>query len=527
MTNTRKRVVAGVALCATLAIGIASGLRAQTFQSVYGGKANDAARGGTIHTSDGNIITVGESQSFGAGTYDVYVVKTDCCGNLLWSATYDIGNTGDDFGRNIRVTADGNYVIVGSTTDRKPCCNTKTGADVFVLNIDPSGNVNWAMTYGGDQDDQGTNIELYNFGKEYIVSGRTASFGAGRYDGYLLRIGFDGTLVWARAYGGAGYDSFNSLWPAADGDILATGETFSYSGARTNDVWIVRVNPNGDCNGKFWSNHYGSPKSNEAANDIVEDDKGLITVVGYSTIFTGRRDPYILKVDASGNTFCDNVYLNIKDETNDQFNEVLSLGAANNLDVVAVGTNTSPAFGFGGSDVLLARIDVNCNPVALWHYGMEGIEQGYSIDVVYCDPDNPTSPTQYIMAGMTTSCCFGGEDLYLIRADANKYNSCCNDAPLKMDMKSPGFQPEVAPTCCPRVNVSCESRATPEYNESWKPLCQCCDKALCGCKPLPRPGHVQEQEHLGMNPGVIERNIVSEPAASTAVSPARGLHDRH
>lgn len=522
MTKMRKRVAAGVALCAGLALGVSGGLQAQTFQSVYGGQSNDAARGGTIHTSDGGIITVGESQSFGVGTYDVYVVKTDCCGNLQWAATYDLGNGGDDFGRKIRETVTGDFVIVGSTTENKPCCFQK-GADVFVLNIDPNGNVNWAMTYGGAFDDQGTNIELFNGGKEYIVSGRTNSFGAGDYDGYLLRIGFFGQPVWARAYGGVAYDSFNSLWAAQNGDILATGETYSYDGGKTNDIWIVRTDQEGDCNGKFWSYHYGSPESNEAANDIVEDDKGLITVVGYTTIITGTPDAYILKVDGDGNCFCDNTFLNAKDQSRDEFNEVLSLGSANNLDVVAVGTNTSPAFGFGASDVLLARIDVKCNPVTFWQYGMTEVEEGHSIDVVYCNPDDPTSPTQYIMAGMTNSCCFGGEDLYLIRADANKYSSCCNDQPIKMEMKAPGFCAQRAPTCCPLVMVWCEDFTKPQYNDNWKPLCQCCDKPVCGCiEPQPQPGQNQEHQHLGMNPD-LNRGSVATPTAKTVPVSSRRL----
>jgi len=452
----------------------------------------------------------------------VYVVKTDCCGNLLWAATYDIGHGGDDYGRKIRETADGNYVIVGSTTDLKPCC-TKKGADVFVLNIDPNGNVNWAMTYGGNLDDQGTNIELFNGGKEYIVSGRTASFGAGDYDGYLLRIDFGGNLIWARAYGGSRYDSFNSLWAAANGDILAAGETYSY-GVGDDDVWIVRTDQNGDCAGKFWSFHYGGPKSDEAANDIVEDDKGLITVVGYSTVITGTRDCYLLKVDGGGNCFCDNVYFNFNDKSNDQFNEVISLGSANNLDVVAVGTNTSPLFGFGGSDVLLARIDVKCNPVVFWHYGMAKDEEGHSIDAVYCDDKNPTAPTQYIMAGMTNSCCFGGEDLYLIRADATTYSSCCNDKGLKMQIKSPGFCAQDAPTCCPLVMVWCETRTEPVYNDLWKPLCQCCDKNVCGCAPPPamRRGHGPNGEQLGVNPNLKHDNA-TVPAISGSTEVSRQL----
>lgn len=529
MRDLRTRAVTGLSL-AGLALGVVGNLHAQQrFQAVYGDKANDAARGGTIQTSDGGIISVGESQSFGNGDYDVYVVKTDCCGNLQWSTTYDIGQGGDDFGRKIRETVDGNFVIVGSTTEAKPKCFEK-GADIFVMNIDAKGQVNWLQTYGGNYDDQGTNIELYQGGKEYIVSGRTNSFGVGDYDGYLARIDFNGSLVWARAYGGGAYDSFNSLWPAANGDILAAGGTTSFSGNGTSDAWIVRVNGNdGDC-GTGWSNYYGSAKTNEVLNDIVEDGSELITTVGWSDAITGSPDPYILKVEGSGKCFCDNIYYNAKDGGNvDVFNEVASLGKSSKFDVVAVGTNTSPAYGFGGTDVLLARIGVKCNPVNFWHYGTNTNEEGHSIDVVFDQNAKIPVPQSYIMAGVTDNCCFGLEDLYLIRADANKYSSCCNDTPIKMNEKAPGFCSIPAPVACGLAMVWCEAQTKWVYNESWKPLCQCCDEKCPDNNLMPAPQRDGEHERIGTLPtpevgSAVRNNNV--PAASGAGVRTVGLQQQ-
>lgn len=523
MRDTRARAVSSLALCTGLAFGVVSNLNAQTFQSVYGAKANDAARGGTIQTSDGGIISVGESQSFGAGDYDVYVVKTDCCGNLQWSTTYDLGHGGDDFGRKIRETTNDlgeqAFVIVGSTNDAKPPC-TKKGADIFVMKIDGKGQLNWLQTYGGNLDDQGTNIELYNGGKEYIVSGRTNSFGSGDYDGYLARIDFNGGLIWARAYGGATTDGFNSLWPAANGDILATGATTSFSGNGTSDVWILRVNgKDGDCN-SGWSYHYGGDKSNEVANDIVEDGKEYITVVGFSDAVTGSPDPYVLKVDPSGKCYCDNIFVNPKDGGNiDVFNEVASLGEANDFDLVAVGTNTSPVYGFGASDVLLVRIGFKCNPIHYHHYGMEKVEEGHSIDVVY-DPAGSGKPAHYIMAGSTNTCCFGGDDLYLVRADASNYSSCCNDTEIKMEEKSPGFCNQPAPVCCGMAYVYCEAKTEPLYNESWKPICQCCKDLCPGGGNMPAPQRNDDRERIGSLPtqtvGSALRTTTTQPTAVKA-----------
>lgn len=81
-----------------------------TFERWYGGTGDDYGSS-VAQTSDGGYIIVGYTESFGAGGEDIYVLKTDSVGTLIWNKTY--GGMDDDKGISVRQTVDGGYIIVG------------------------------------------------------------------------------------------------------------------------------------------------------------------------------------------------------------------------------------------------------------------------------------------------------------------------------------------------------------------------------------------------------------------------------
>lgn len=76
----------------------------------FGGIYNDRAFGAE-QTTDGGYIVAGWTQSFGDISGDVWLIKTDSLGGILWSRTYESG--GSESGRSIRQTSDGGYIVVG------------------------------------------------------------------------------------------------------------------------------------------------------------------------------------------------------------------------------------------------------------------------------------------------------------------------------------------------------------------------------------------------------------------------------
>src|SRR6266478_2537796 len=91
-----------------LHLTVASTSAQVTFEKTYGGPGSDIGLS-VQQTSDGGYVIVGQTQSYGAGSWDVYVVKTNSSGDTLWTKTY--GGTNNDVGYSIRQTTDGGYII--------------------------------------------------------------------------------------------------------------------------------------------------------------------------------------------------------------------------------------------------------------------------------------------------------------------------------------------------------------------------------------------------------------------------------
>jgi hypothetical protein len=138
-------------------------------------------------TLDGGFIITGITNSVGAGGYDVYLVKTDSLGDTLWSRTY--GGTGDDEGMSVKQTLDGGYIIVGWTNS--------FGAgdyDIYLIRTDSLGDTLWTRTYGGVFNDGGYSVQQTTDGG-YIIAGYTNSFGAGGFDVYLIKTDANGYVT--------------------------------------------------------------------------------------------------------------------------------------------------------------------------------------------------------------------------------------------------------------------------------------------------------------------------------------------
>jgi hypothetical protein len=124
-----------------------------------------------IQTSDGGYAITGFTESFGTGELDVYVVKLDANGNLQWTKT--IGGPESDGGNSLTKTSDGGYAIAGYTSS--------FGAgewDVYVVKLDANGNLQWTTTIGGKKEDIGASLIQTSDGG-YAIAGFTQSFGAG------------------------------------------------------------------------------------------------------------------------------------------------------------------------------------------------------------------------------------------------------------------------------------------------------------------------------------------------------------
>jgi len=138
-------------------------------------------------TSDGGYIVAGYTYLFGAGERDFLVIKLNLSGDIQWAKTF--GGTQYEDAYSICQTSDGGYIVAGETTS--------FGAgnyDLLVIKLNLSGDIQWAKTFGGTQYEYAYSICQTSDGG-YIVAGYTYSSEAGDYDFLILKIEPDGSMA--------------------------------------------------------------------------------------------------------------------------------------------------------------------------------------------------------------------------------------------------------------------------------------------------------------------------------------------
>jgi len=188
-----------------------------------------------VEVEDGYLV-LGYTMSFGSGSKDVALVKFNKNGNVIWYKTY--GGTKDDVGNRIEKTRDGNFIIVGSTLFYG------TDGDVYVIKVNPNGDVLWERYYGGDSEDEGECIRATSDGG-YIISGNTRSFGVSGTAVYLIKLDSYGNLLWQKEYDGDGDDDGKTVIEIEDNGYIVAGLTRSW-GASLGDILIMKLNSQGD-----------------------------------------------------------------------------------------------------------------------------------------------------------------------------------------------------------------------------------------------------------------------------------------
>jgi hypothetical protein len=196
----------------------------------YGGSSADEAKK-VIELPDKGFALIGTTTSFGAGLTDLYLVRTDSLGNILWTKTY--GNTGYEEGQDLKITADGGFILMGTSYTWEP------NGDVYLLRTDSLGNLLWSRTYDVNGSD-------FGYGVVETASGFAVACSTVTYMWpVLFKTTATGTLLWAKKYGIVAYGDFKALIIHPDQGFAALGyssDTIFGSGA---DVFLVKTDSNG------------------------------------------------------------------------------------------------------------------------------------------------------------------------------------------------------------------------------------------------------------------------------------------
>ncbi|NMC05192.1 MAG: PQQ-like beta-propeller repeat protein, partial [Candidatus Lokiarchaeota archaeon] len=175
------------------------------WSQTWGGISGDGAYGLSV-SSDG-IYVSGYTSSFGAGASDAFMAKFASNGTQLWNCTW--GGAGDERGFAVAAASDGIYLSGYSSS---------FGAgsyDAFIVKYAANGTQLWNRTWGGTADDRGFGVAVATDG--IYLSGYTSSFGAGASDAFIAKFAENGTQLWNRTWGGTADDRGFGVAVATDG----------------------------------------------------------------------------------------------------------------------------------------------------------------------------------------------------------------------------------------------------------------------------------------------------------------------
>ena len=234
-----------------------------------------------------------------------------------------LGGSKNESAQAVVNTTDGGYAILGHSQSMDGDVTNKSNEsyDYWVLKFDTTNQLQWQKTYGGSDDDRGTDIIQTTDGG-YAVIGKSksgdldVSENAGYDDFWMIKLDGNGSILWEYSFGYAGSDVPYSVIQTNDNGYLVSGvldvtasngqgDRVSSSQRRHagGDYWVIKLNANGI---KEWSNYYGGSFTDTAYDAIQTEDNGYI-IVGSSDSNDvdvannkGSYDFWVIKISNTG-----------------------------------------------------------------------------------------------------------------------------------------------------------------------------------------------------------------------------------
>lgn len=376
---------------------------------------------GNVYTSGYTIstdfpVTPGVMSTTSDLDYDSYVTKFDSTGLLVWSTYY--AGSGGDYGRNVKVDAEGNTYLFGNTTSSDLLVSSSgvfqsvnNGLyNSFILKLNPSGQFIWATYFGGTNGDLALAGDLWK--DRLAIGGFTSSMNmpvisgfqnthGGSTDGFIAVFDTTGNIQWSTFYGGSNSEDVHAITFDEDGNVVATGDSYSNnlptsSGAfqTTNnggkDCYMVKFDPNGQ---RLFGTYFGGIGNDDAFT--VKSKNGRIYVAGYTTsndfpisvgcfkdTLSSNRDGYFARFTSSGVLDYASYF---GGSGNDEFT---AMDVSDDRIVLLMNTMSDslqiygiPKQSYKGlfSDTYVVMFDTSWNPGFSTYYGGESAEYGYGI----------------------------------------------------------------------------------------------------------------------------------------------------
>lgn len=312
--------------------------------------------------------------------------------SIQWQGCY--GGTDVDYATDI-VEAENGYLVIGTVySDDGDITNSHGSKDIWIANIDSTGNLLWERAYGGSNTDYMGRIISDNLGNYYLCGavfsndGDIQSGNHGGYDTWVVKIDASGEIIWEKCYGGSGREEAPYLKLLSNGNILISSKSTSDDGDLPAhygafDAWLFVISPEGEI---LKSAVFGNDMHNGIYDIIKTQDEGyFFTCEASSTegmvegnYHGGLTDVWVVKLDSNMNIEWQMLYGG--SETDYSLYGILELQDGY-LFLAQTNSNDGDVSGFHGSpgestDIWAVRIDLEGN--IIWQRCLGGYLSEYS-----------------------------------------------------------------------------------------------------------------------------------------------------
>ena len=270
----------------------------QTFIKLYGGNGSEVGKD-IIQLSDGGFVIVGSSTSGFVGGKDIYIVRTDKLGNLIWENRYD-GKGGNDVGNSV-ILGDNNNIYVCGEISQQTSGFLVARRDVIVLDISiDNGTIQNEQVYGDSlRDEVGTDILKLDNG--FFISATMDHPDTSKYFLIETDINLDTIQFRSRYIGTNNVNNYStsSFENIADPNnpFVCFGTSFRLANNPTNSsYWYHAFTYKSNSNQPGIVEYYGSGSSDEFCTDIDQTIDGGFILSGYQTKGNVSSE-MILKID--------------------------------------------------------------------------------------------------------------------------------------------------------------------------------------------------------------------------------------
>lgn len=353
--------------------------QASSFMKFFGNAFLDAGSD-VKYTSDKGFIVVGTLTNVDANSTrkkpldkDIFLVKTNMYGNKLWD--HHFGGELDDFGQSVQLTADGGYILCGTTVD-----TTSTGAETtncLIVKVASDGTEQWSQSLGGAENQEGDFISVTGSG-DYLIAGSTTAYRvpgggfegnpAGNKDIYILKISASGDSLWSTAFGYAGDDQASCIREKPDGGIVILGTTdHSEAGQDKNNLILITTNSSGlgPVNKTFGG------EGEDMGNDFLILPDGYLVTGSYER--NGISNAYLAKIP--WNIFDPPVFEKFFGDATISSGNSVSLTQDDGFAICgSSGT-------LGSRNILFVKTDLSGELVAMATYGGTGDQWASALDI--------------------------------------------------------------------------------------------------------------------------------------------------